>query len=70
MPSTKNWWTGEIDWATPAGQLLEKFLAMLPKDRPFHLTFCIQKDIIEPAITRRKQGYGEPPPDYKRTLGQ
>jgi hypothetical protein len=38
MPSTKNWWTGEVDWATPAGQLLQKFLATLPGDRPFHLT--------------------------------
>ena len=38
MPSIKNWWTGEIDWATPAGKLLQKFLAALPKDRPFHLT--------------------------------
>jgi hypothetical protein len=38
MPSIKNWWTGEIDWATPAGQLLQKFLVALPKDRPFHLT--------------------------------
>jgi len=38
MPSTENWWTGKIDWHTPAGALLEKFLATLPKDRPFHLT--------------------------------
>lgn len=38
MPSTKNWWTGSIDWSAPAGLLLEKFLATLPKDRPFHLT--------------------------------
>src|SRR5580692_5775125 len=38
MPSTKNWWTGEIDWAAPAGVLLQKFLATLPTDRPFHLT--------------------------------
>jgi hypothetical protein len=38
MPSTKNWWVGEIDWSTPAGRLLEKFLATLPKDRPFHFT--------------------------------
>ena len=38
MTSTKNWWTAEIDWATPAGELLQRFLATLPKDRPFHLT--------------------------------
>jgi hypothetical protein len=38
MPSTKNWWAGEIDWTTPAGQLLERFLASLPAERSFHLT--------------------------------
>jgi len=38
MPLTDNWWTGEIDWTTPAGQLLQRFLATLPEDRPFHLT--------------------------------
>lgn len=38
MPSIRNWWTGEIDWTTPAGELLQRFLATLPKDRPFHLT--------------------------------
>lgn len=38
MPSIKNWWAGEIDWSTPAGQLLQKFLASLSQDRPFHLT--------------------------------
>jgi hypothetical protein len=34
MPSIKNWWTGEVDWETPAGRLLQKFLATLPADRP------------------------------------
>ena len=38
MPSIKNWWVGEIDWATPAGQLLQKFLATLPTNRLFHFT--------------------------------
>ena len=38
MTSTKNWWSGEIDWSTPAGQLLKQFLAALPRERPFHLT--------------------------------
>lgn len=38
MPSIKNWWTGEIDWSTPAGQLLQKFLATLPPERTFHFT--------------------------------
>ena len=38
MPSIKNWWAGEIDWTTPAGRLLQKFLTALPKDRPFRFT--------------------------------
>jgi hypothetical protein len=38
MSSTKNWWTGEVDWATPAGQLLQKFLTSLPENKVFHVT--------------------------------
>jgi hypothetical protein len=38
MPSTENWWTGEIDWATPAGRLLEQFIGSLPQDRAFRFT--------------------------------
>jgi hypothetical protein len=41
MNSTKNysgWWTGEIDWSSPAGQALEKFLKSLPSDRAFAIT--------------------------------
>jgi hypothetical protein len=38
MPSTKNWWTGKIDWDAPAGLVLQKFLTTLPKNRPFHIT--------------------------------
>ena len=38
MPSTENWWAGEIDWSTPAGQLLQRFLAALPSERTFHVT--------------------------------
>lgn len=38
MTSTENWWPGEIDWTTPAGQLLQKFLASLPGGRVFHFT--------------------------------
>ena len=38
MPSTENWWAGEIDWSTPAGQLLQRFLAALPGERSFHFT--------------------------------
>jgi len=40
MPSTENWWAGEIDWAAPAGHLLQRFVAALPKDRSFRLTVC------------------------------
>jgi hypothetical protein len=36
----------------------------------FHAEIDIRQEIIEPAIIRRKQGYGEIPPDYKRMLGQ
>jgi hypothetical protein len=38
MNSTKNWWTGQVDWSAPAGQVLEKFLKALPAGRPFHVT--------------------------------
>ena len=38
MPLTKNWWSGEIDWTTLAGQLLRKFLRSLPEARSFHFT--------------------------------
>ena len=38
MPSTENWWAGVIDWAAPAGQLLQRFLAALPPQRAFHIT--------------------------------
>jgi hypothetical protein len=38
MPSTENWWAGEIDWSAPAGRLLEQFLASLPTDRSFRFT--------------------------------
>ncbi|MDB6053940.1 MAG: hypothetical protein JWN25_1463 [Verrucomicrobiales bacterium] len=38
MPSIENWWNGNVDWTTSAGQLLEKFLVTLPKDRPFAFT--------------------------------
>lgn len=38
MPSIETWWAGEIDWSAPAGQLLKRFVAALPKDRPFHIT--------------------------------
>lgn len=34
----ENWWNGKIDWTTPAGVLLEKFIATLPKERTFRLT--------------------------------
>jgi len=36
----------------------------------FKAEIDIRHDIIEPAIARRNQGYGESPPDYKGALGQ
>lgn len=36
----------------------------------FGREIVIWRDIVEPAITRRKQGYGELPPDYKSVLGK
>ena len=30
----------------------------------------IQREIVEPALARRRQGYGEPPPPYKRALSE
>jgi len=95
MPSTKNWWTDEIEWSAPAGVLLKRFVALLPTDRRFHITVFgsaplqltvdrdllsgdvdifsdddidVRREIIAPAISRRRQGYGEPPPDYKGSL--
>jgi hypothetical protein len=38
MPLIENWWAGEIDWSTPAGQLLKRFVSALPTDRPFRIT--------------------------------
>jgi hypothetical protein len=38
MPSIKDWWAGEIDWTTPAGRVLDRFLASLPNERLFHIT--------------------------------
>ena len=104
MPSIKNWWAGEIEWATPAGQLLQKltghptagefklelqnavdlFRPAFDEDSPnrypentrklwrelFHAEIDIRREIIEPAVARRRQGYGETPPDYKGALGQ
>ena len=36
----------------------------------FQVGIDVSRDIIAPANARRQQGYGESPPDYKRTLGQ
>ena len=38
MSSTESWWRGEIDWNTPAGQLLHRFLSLIPRDRQLKLT--------------------------------
>ena len=35
----------------------------------FRSKIDVRREIIEPALIRRKQGYGETPPDYKKLLG-
>ncbi len=35
----------------------------------FHIEIDVRRDIIGPAIARRRVGYGETPPDYKKALG-
>src|SRR5205085_11188819 len=34
----------------------------------FHAEIDVSREIIEPAISKRRQGYGEVPPDYKKAL--
>jgi hypothetical protein len=36
----------------------------------FHAEIDINREIIQPAITLRNQGYGESPPNHKRALGE
>jgi hypothetical protein len=60
MPSIENWWVGEIDWYPENTRRLW--------EEVFCATIDVRRDIIEPAITRRKQGYGDTPPDYKSAL--
>ena len=37
----------------------------------FHAEIDVrQRTSLNPAIARRRQGYGEPPPDYKGALGE
>lgn len=36
--AASTWWSGEINWDTPAGRALRKFFAVLPTDRHFRLT--------------------------------
>jgi hypothetical protein len=38
MNSTNDWWRAEIEWETPAGKLLKRFVTSLPKSRTYHLT--------------------------------
>ncbi len=38
MMSTVNWWRADIDWTTPAGQFLKRFLDLLPANRHFRIT--------------------------------
>jgi hypothetical protein len=37
MNSTESWWDAQIDWETPAGVLLKKFIELLPSHRHYHL---------------------------------
>lgn len=80
--TTSDWWRGEADWETPAGLLLRRFFATLPAEGCFRLVLQgsalrrelwpadleVRREIIAPAIARRRVGYGETPPDYKRVL--
>lgn len=36
----------------------------------FGAVIDLHAEIIAPALARRRAGYGEPPPDYKRVLGE
>ena len=36
----------------------------------YHREIDVRRDIIEPAVARRQQGFGEAAPDYKARLGQ
>jgi hypothetical protein len=36
----------------------------------FHREIDVRRDIIAPGLARRRQGYGETPPDYKGRLGR
>jgi len=40
MSSTggSDWWTGEVNWETPAGRALRQFVASLPKERRWGIT--------------------------------
>lgn len=38
MNSTSDWWAGKIDWSTPAGELLRRFVDALPAGRQFEIT--------------------------------
>src|SRR5262245_56715287 len=40
MSSTNasDWWSGEINWETPAGRLHQRFFQSLPPERQFHFT--------------------------------
>jgi hypothetical protein len=36
----------------------------------FRSEIDVRQEIIEPGIGRRRQGYGEPPPNYRKALGE
>jgi hypothetical protein len=37
---------------------------------PWNMEIDLRTEMIQPALARRRQGYGEPPPAYKRVLGE
>jgi hypothetical protein len=38
MKSINDWWKGELDWSTPAAQLLRDFAAAIPPEERFEIT--------------------------------
>lgn len=63
MKSIENWWNGKINWETPAGRLLREFAAVIPKDRPFHLTLfgsaALQLTVDETLLSADVDVFGE-----------
>jgi hypothetical protein len=53
MKSIENWWRAEINWDTPAGELLRRFLELLPQNRRFAITIYGSAPLqmtVDPAL--------------------